>query len=73
MQLDLPHLTFSSPSRHTTPHTPKGVVVWQWNAEPCRTFAEPQVWQVWQSARHDQAAPPHPAPTPRRDGNASRA
>ena len=48
MQLELPHLAFSSPPRHATPHTPEGVVVWQWWRLTCRTFAEPQVWQVRQ-------------------------
>jgi hypothetical protein len=48
MQPDLPHLTFSSPQRHATPHTPEGVVVWQWWRLTCLTSAKPQVWQVKQ-------------------------
>jgi hypothetical protein len=48
MQLDLPHLTLSPPACHAPPHTPRGVVVWQWKCRTCRTLAEPQVWQVWQ-------------------------
>ncbi len=31
-----------------TPTPLKGVVVWQLQCRTCRTFAKPQVWQVWQ-------------------------
>jgi hypothetical protein len=44
---NLPHLTSSPKSCHATPHTPRGVVVWQLQCPTCRTLAKPQVWQVW--------------------------
>jgi hypothetical protein len=44
----LPHLTSTVETCHATPHTPKRVVVWQLQCPTCPTFAEPQVWQVWQ-------------------------
>jgi hypothetical protein len=39
-----------------TPHPStlrKRVVVWQLDCRTCRTVAEPQVWQVWQTASGD--------------------
>jgi hypothetical protein len=44
----LPHLTSTVFLCHATPHTPRGVVVWQLQRPTCPTSAEPQVWQVWQ-------------------------
>jgi hypothetical protein len=47
----LPHLTSTPFPCHAPPHTPKGVVVWQLHCLTCHTFAEPQLWQVWQTQR----------------------
>ena len=47
--IDLPYLTSPREFCRAPPHTPKGVVVWQLECLTCRTFAKPQVWQVWQT------------------------